>query len=302
MLSAVYHPGSVVPLPEGHRFPMPKFGLLYDLLVSEGTIDPGATTRPETASREAVQLVHNQDYVDKLLSGGLSAAEERRMGLPWSEPLIQRTYRAVGGTIATARLALRTGLACNTAGGTHHAHPGFGSGFCLLNDLAVTARLLRAEGRVRRVLIVDLDVHQGDGTAAALAGDPDLFTFSMHCGSNFPFRKVAGDRDIALNDHLGDDAYLRELEAALPLVIDAAEPDLILYDAGVDVYVGDRLGRLDLTLNGIARRDRLVIETARACDIPLAAVIGGGYDRDLAALADRHAIVHRVATERRGVV
>lgn len=272
---------------------MPKFGVLYDQLVREGTARAATTEVPEAASREAVALVHEAEYLDKLVHGTLTRQEERRIGLPWSEALINRTFLAVGGTIATARRALESGLAANCAGGTHHAHPGFGSGFCLLNDLAVTARLLLEEGRVRRVLIVDLDVHQGDGTAAALAAVPEAFTFSMHCASNFPFRKVPGDRDIALQDHVGDEEYLRILAAALPEVVDRVRPDIILYDAGVDVFVGDRLGRLDVTRDGIARRDRMVIQTARQRDVPLAAVIGGGYDTDIAALSDRHATVHR---------
>lgn len=299
MLPIVYHEGYVVPLPEGHRFPMPKFGMIHDLLCAEGITSCDDSHRPELPGREAVELVHQRRYVDAFSSGALEARALRRIGLPWSEALVERTFRAVGGTILTARLALEHGVACNSAGGTHHAHPGFGSGFCILNDLAIAARLLLEEGAVRRVLIVDLDVHQGDGTAVALRERPELFTFSMHCGSNFPFRKAESDLDVALPDHLGDREYLTELASYLPDLLDDVKPDLLLYDAGVDVYRGDRLGRLDLTLAGIYKRDRYVLQEAEIREIPVAAVIGGGYDRDLDSLSSRHATVHRTAAELR---
>ncbi|MFW5812366.1 MAG: histone deacetylase [Alkalispirochaetaceae bacterium] len=295
MVPVVFHPGYVVPLPEGHRFPMPKFAMIHEILLSEGITSEDASIVPESAPREVVELVHTREYVSALLEGTLSPGEERRIGLPWSEALIGRTFRAVGGTIETARLALRHGLACNSAGGTHHAHPDFGSGFCLLNDLAVAARCLLEEGSVSRILLVDLDVHQGDGTARALEAYPDLVTFSMHCESNFPFRKQRSDYDLPLSDGLGDQEYLDLLAETLPELTRRHKPDLILYDAGVDVFAGDRLGRLDLTLEGIRRRDRYVIDHALASAIPIATVIGGGYDRDLWALSDRHAIVHRAA-------
>lgn len=295
MLPLVYHPGYVAPLPEGHRFPMPKFALIYEFLREQGIGENGWTHTPQPATPEALRLVHTAAYLDAFTEGGLPDRAIRRIGLPWSEELVRRTVRAVGGTILTARLALRYGVAANSAGGTHHAHPDFGSGFCILNDLAVTAALLREEGAVRRVLIVDLDVHQGDGTAVALAGRKELYTFSMHCGSNFPFRKARSDFDLPLPDHLGDEGYLSLLERHLPELIDRVAPDLILYDAGVDVFRGDRLGRLDLTLDGIERRDRFVLSHAVERGIPIAAVIGGGYDRDLHALSRRHATVHRTA-------
>lgn len=293
----VYHEGYVVPLPEGHRFPMPKFGIIHDLLCEEGITTWDASFRPDLPDREAVALVHRKAYLDAFANGDLDPKAIRRIGLPWSDSLVERTFRAVGGTILTARLALKEGIACNSAGGTHHAHPAFGAGFCILNDLAVTARLLLEEGSVERVLIVDLDVHQGDGTAVALADRPELFTFSMHCGSNFPFRKAQSDLDLALPDHLDDEGYLGILSSYLPELLDEIVPDILLYDAGVDVYGGDRLGRLDLTREGIARRDRYVIKEALAREISVATVIGGGYDRDLRELSDRHATVHRAAAE-----
>lgn len=304
MVPIVFHPGYVVPLPEGHRFPMAKFAMIHDLLLIEGITAAGRSVLPEIAPREVVELVHSTEYVASLLEGTLSPKAERRIGLPWSEALAERTFRAVGGTIETARLALAHGIACNSAGGTHHAHPDFGSGFCLLNDLAVAARLLLEEGAVSTVLLVDLDVHQGDGTARALEEYRELVTFSMHCESNFPFRKWRSDYDLPLPDGLGDEEYLELLKEVLPQLTERYKPDLILYDAGVDVYRGDRLGRLDLSLDGIARRDRYVISHAFDAGIPIAAVIGGGYDSDLHALSDRHAIVHRIAEQesaRRGV-
>lgn len=298
-LPLVYHPEYVTPLPPGHRFPMPKFGLVYETLRREGIVSAAALHAPEAADRELLTLIHTAEYVESILEGTIDARALRRIGLPWSEPLAQRTRRAVGGTLLTARLALRHGLACNTAGGTHHAHPSFGSGFCLFNDLALAAAALLAEGAVERVLIVDLDVHQGDGTAAAFQGEERVFTFSMHCESNFPFRKTPGSLDVSLKAGMGDEEYLRRLTSLLPDLVQGgcfgSPPDLVLYDAGVDVYAGDRLGRLNLSREGIAYRERFVLETCLAAEVPVAVVIGGGYDQDVAALADRHCIVHRVA-------
>lgn len=293
----VYHPEYVTPLPEGHRFPMPKFGRVYEILREEGLVSTATVHVPEAADRELLALVHDETYVRSFLDGTVDAAVLRRIGLPWSPGLARRTCRAVGGTLLTARLALARGIACNTAGGTHHAHPGFGSGFCIFNDLAVTAAALLRDGTAGRILVVDLDVHQGDGTAAAFSGDQRVFTFSMHCMSNFPFRKTSGDLDVGLADFVGDGPYLERLAAILPGLIRDFEPDLVLYDAGVDVYTGDRLGNLNLSLNGIVRRDRYVLRCCRSAGVPVAAVIGGGYDRDIGALADRHCSLHRAAAE-----
>ncbi len=294
-LPLVYHSNYVCPLPEGHRFPMPKFGLVNEILRDEGIAGDDNTFVPEIADEELLTSVHTQDYVRSFLEGTLSGDAMRRMGLPWSRALAKRTCTAVGGTLLTARLSLEHGVACNMAGGTHHAHPGFGSGFCIFNDLAVAARTLTQEGEVSRVLVLDLDVHQGDGTAAAFHDDPSVFTFSMHCQSNFPFRKTPGDMDVGLPDGMGGDAYLERLARELPVLLDAAGPDLVLYDAGVDVFSGDRLGKLDLSLSDIAERDRMVFAFFRRRGIPLAGVIGGGYDRDVRALADRHCTLHRSA-------
>jgi len=291
----VYHPEYITPLPDGHRFPMPKFSKVYELLRAEGVASPESVYSPDAADAALLSCVHTPAYVESFLSGTIDAKALRRIGLPWSEGLTRRTRRAVGGTLLTARLALEHGLACNAAGGTHHAHPGFGSGFCIFNDIAIAARTLVDEGSVTRVLVIDLDVHQGDGTAAAFAGDPRVFTFSMHCESNFPFRKTAGDHDVGLPDGMQDAEYLRRLEAELPALLEQVRPELVIYDAGVDVYAGDRLGRLQVSLEGIYERDVYVLHECRRREVPVAGVIGGGYDHDLDALAHRHCMLHRAA-------
>lgn len=298
MIPLVYHPHYVTPLPHGHRFPMGKFAVLRDLLVEEGIASVSNLHEPPPATRTQLLRVHTPDYVDAFTNGTLGRDAVRRIGLPWSEGLVRRTVTAVGGTVRTAELALEHGLACNLAGGTHHAHPGFGSGFCIFNDLAVAAADVRHRGLARRVLVVDLDVHQGDGTAAALAERDDVFTFSMHCGANFPSRKVAGDHDVALDTGVGDGRYLEVLADALPAVLTRVKPDLVLYDAGVDPHRDDRLGRLELSDGGLARRDRQVIDLCRDAGAAVAGVIGGGYHADLRTLADRHATLHRAAAAR----
>ena len=304
MLPLIYHPDYVTPLPDGHRFPMGKFAVLRDLLIDEGIAHADTLHRPVPATRAQLARVHTPDYVDAFLHGALEREAVRRIGLPWSPQLVRRTVTAVGGTVRTAELALEHGLACNLAGGTHHAHPGFGSGFCIFNDLAVAAADVLARGLARRVLVVDLDVHQGDGTAAIFArqdtGRDDVFTFSMHCGANFPSRKVAGDHDVALEVGAGDDRYMAVLADELPALLTRVAPDLVLYDAGVDPHHDDRLGRLGLTDGGLAARDRYVIASCRdaGAAVAVAGVIGGGYHADLRTLAARHATLHRAAAKR----
>ena len=298
LLPLVYHPHYVTPLPDGHRFPMGKFAVLRDLLIDEGIAHPDALHRPVPATRQQLLRVHTAGYVDAFVSGTLPREAQRRIGLPWSEGLVQRTVTAVGGTIRTAELALQHGLACNLAGGTHHAHRDFGSGFCIFNDLAVAAADVLERGLARRVLVVDLDVHQGDGTAAVFAQRPDVFTFSMHCQANFPSRKVAGDHDVGLDIGVGDDHYLEVLAHALPALLARVKPDLVFYDAGVDPHHDDRLGRLELTDAGLAARDRYVMATCRDAGAAVAGVIGGGYHAQLRTLASRHASLHRAAARR----
>jgi acetoin utilization deacetylase AcuC-like enzyme len=217
--------------------------------------------------------------------------------LPWSPELADRTRIAVGGTLLTARLALAHGLACNTAGGTHHAFPSYGSGFCIFNDLAIASRVLLKEGLVKKILIVDLDVHQGDGTALIFQNEPNVFTFSMHCQINFPSIKQISDRDVPLREGMEDDEYLRTLAAYLPDLLTEFQPDLVLYDAGVDPHIGDRLGKLALTDAGIFRRDMQVLSTCAAQGFPVGCVIGGGYCEDMRSLVYRHSLLHRAASE-----
>lgn len=295
-LPIIYHPDYVTPLPPGHRFPMAKFSLLQEILLADDIIQPQQVYQPELPPREWLELIHMPDYVAAYCDGTLDAKAQRRIGLPWSPALARRTCLAIGGTILTAKLALEQGLACNTAGGTHHAFPDYGAGFCIFNDLAVAPAVMLALGLVKKVLIVDLDVHQGDGTAFVFQDDPRVFTFSMHCGDNFPGRKQASDLDIALPRGLDDDGYLQILAKQLPEVLQQVQPDLVFYDAGVDPHVDDRLGKLALSDRGLYRRDRLVLSTCWAQDYPTACVIGGGYSDDLKGLAQRHSLLHRAAT------
>ena len=288
----VHHPAYVTPLPARHRFPMPKFARLLACLRETGLLRPEQEHVPEPAPRTWLELAHEAPYVAAVLEQRLDEAAVRRLGLPLSPVLALRGRCAVAGTILAARLALEHGIACNTAGGSHHAFASFGAGFCLFNDVAVAARLLLAEGLIARTLVIDLDVHQGDGTAAIFAGDPRVFTLSVHCKANFPARKQQSDLDLALDPGVGDADYLAALDGLLPAVLDRARPDLVFYNAGVDPHVDDRLGRLALTDAGLAERERLVLAACRARGLPLACVVGGGYATDLDLLARRHAILH----------
>lgn len=296
-LPIVYHPDHVAPLPAEHRFPMAKFDGVYAWLVRDGiaTLDQFHLSQP--ATRAQVMLAHTTAYVDAYCAGELDARAMRRIGFPWSAQLVQRTLTALGSTLLTAQLALQHGLACSTAGGTHHAFAAFGSGYCIFNDLAVAARLVQQRGQARRVLIVDLDVHQGDGTASILQHDADLVTFSMHGDANFPFHKQQSDLDVALPSGLEDDDYLAILAQHLPDLLDAVRPDLVLYDAGVDPHRDDALGKLALSDAGLLRRDRFVLTNCLRRGVPVATVIGGGYSKAIDVLARRHTLIHRAAQE-----
>jgi acetoin utilization deacetylase AcuC-like enzyme len=285
----------VFPLPGGHRFPVAKYALLREAVIAEEIVPAERVHDPDRAGEEALALVHTRDYLRRFREGALDAAELRLLGFPWSEALVERSYRAVGGTIAAARHALATGVAMNLAGGTHHAFPDHGEGFCVFNDVAVAIRLLRDEGRLRRAAVIDLDVHQGNGTHAIFAGDPDVFTFSMHGGRNYPFHKVAGTLDVELADGTGDEEYLALLAEALPRVLTAAAPDLVVYIAGADPHERDRLGRLALTFDGLARRDAMVLDACREVGIPVAVTIGGGYGRRIEDTVHAHLRTVRVA-------
>ena len=284
-----------IPLPAGHRFPIAKYTLLRDAVVASGLVSANMLHEPARASVEALRLVHTERYVNALIAGSLSRDEQRRIGLPWSESLVERSFRAVGGTCEAAQAALDQGVTMNLAGGTHHAFPDHGEGFCVFNDVAVAIRSLQRDGRIRRAAVVDLDVHQGNGTHAVFAGDASVFTFSMHGGRNYPFHKVPGSLDVGLADGTGDDAYLDALAGALPRVIAAAAPDLVIYLAGSDPHEGDRLGRLCLTFDGLARRDAMVLDACREVGIPVAITIAGGYGRDISDSVRVHLNTVRVA-------
>ena len=296
-LPIVAHPDYVAPLPASHSFPMAKFGRLFDVLTADGLAVPETVLRPGLVSRRILGLVHDSDYVEAVLSQTLDRAAERRIGVPVTEAMAKRSRRAVAGSILTARAALKVGIACNTAGGSHHAFPGHGAGFCIFNDVAVAARAMQREGLARQVLVIDLDVHQGDGTAAALAGDASIFTFSVHCGVNYPARKQSSDLDVELDPETGDDAYLAILDSHLPRLLDRLNPDLAIYVAGVDTHGGDRLGKLALTDRGLEERERFVLACCAARRVPVATVLGGGYSDDVDLLARRHALVFRAAAD-----
>ncbi len=286
----MFHPAYEADLPDGHRFPMRKYGRLAETLRARGLVPDGFVT-PEPADAALLSGAHDPAYVAAVLAAQVPRAIERAIGLPVTESVAARSRASAGGTLRAARLALGHGLAGSTAGGSHHARRAGGAGFCVFNDVAVAALALRREGAIGRALIIDLDVHQGDGTADCLAREPELFTLSIHCERNYPHDKVPGDLDIGLPDGLGDAEYRAVLEAHLPGLVQNFAPDLIFYNAGVDPHRDDRLGRLDLTDDGLRARDRYVVGLARSQGVPLCAVIGGGYGSDVDALAARHAFV-----------
>ena len=293
----VYHTDYVAPLPDAHRFPMPKFKILRDLLLQDGVIVPDQIYEPQLPDLRLIELVHTPEYVRAYCDGTLEYQAQRRIGLPWSKALAHRTCIAIGGTILAAKLALEYGCACNTAGGTHHAFANYGSGFCIFNDLAIASRVLQQQGLASKILIVDCDVHQGDGTASIFQHDESVFTFSMHCEANFPGKKQQSDLDIPLPIGLDDDGYLQILANHLSDLLTQTKPDLVLFDAGVDTHVSDRLGKLSLTNRGIYRRERMVLSTCKAKGYPVASVIGGGYGNNMSALVYRHSLLHRAAKE-----
>ncbi|WP_103029755.1 histone deacetylase family protein [Salinibacter altiplanensis] len=290
-----YCDGYHVPLPEGHPFPMAKFPALHQQLLDEDVIRPPDVVAPRQADWTDLRRVHTADYLTHLAEGSLSEHAERRMGLPWSERLVYRSRLAVQGTINAALMALTDGVAGNLAGGTHHAFPGHGEGFCVLNDVAVAIRVLQAACWVQRVLVVDLDVHQGNANAAVFADDASVFTFSMHGAKNYPFEKPPSSLDVPLDDATGDQSYLDTLQSYLPRTLDAVQPDLVFYLGGIDVATDDRFGRLSLTRAGLHARDRYVLEQIQAHDRPVALLLSGGYADTPEATADLHAIMYREA-------
>jgi acetoin utilization deacetylase AcuC-like enzyme len=292
-----YHLGYQAPLSPGHPFPMSKYPLLRERLLADGLIHHEELLQPEPMALEAMRLVHTPDYLDKLSGEGLSAAEQRRLGLPWSEALWLRSRLAAAGTVLAARNALADGLAANLAGGTHHAFADHGEGFCVLNDVAIAIRQMREEGMIQRAVVIDLDVHQGNGTAAIFAGDDSVFTFSMHGEKNYPARKMRSSLDIGLEDGVGDTEYLGVLGLNLPAVLSVARADIAFYVAGVDVVGGDRYGKLALSEDGLRARECAVLDAARALDLPLAIVLAGGYAATRERTAELHTQVFRAAAE-----
>ena len=295
MLTLVTHPAYDIPLPNGHMFPATKFSRLMVRLREDGLLSGFTTAIPEPAARNEIACIQDAAYVDAIAEGSLDRQSLRVLGLNWSQVLADRSFLAVNGTLLTARRALEHGLACHAAGGTHHAHHSHGAGYCVFNDLAYTASRLVDEGQIGTVLILDCDVHQGDGTARMLAERPELFTCSLHCGANYPARKATSDLDIEIEKGADDAAYLGILDDTLHRLQRLVTPDLVIYDAGVDVHHGDRLGLLNLSYDGIRHRDEMVLRHFRARGIPVATVIGGGYGSDIDEVAFRHSLVFRAA-------
>jgi acetoin utilization deacetylase AcuC-like enzyme len=293
-MQVFYTPRYYADIGEGHVFPIRKFELVRDRLLAEGTLAPSEIIEPQPAPVADVLLVHTEDYVTRLRAGALTPRELRRLGLPWSKALVRRSFLATGGTIGAARGALASGIASNLAGGTHHAFPERGEGFCVLNDVAVAIRVLRRDGVIERAAVVDLDVHQGNGTATIFETDAGVFTFSMHGAKNYPVFKARSTLDVELPDGTGDADYLRALAEHLPRVF-AHRPDIIFYLGGADPYAGDKLGRLSLSVAGLRARDEFVLGECRARGVPVATVMSGGYAAEIKDTVEIHCNTIRAA-------
>jgi len=302
-VKAFYSDTFVLPLPEHHRFPMAKYRLLRERLVSEGVLEADDLQVPDAIGWDDLRLVHDADYVDAVANGTLAADAQRRLGFPWSTMMVERSRRSVGATLAAARevVAARhpadaaarapapgAPAAANLAGGTHHAFRDRGEGYCVFNDVSVAAAVLLRDGAIARTAVVDCDVHQGNGTAAIFRDEPAVFTASLHGARNFPFRKERSDLDVTFEDGAGDDEYLAALEAHLPAVLDGHRPDVVFYLAGADPYEGDRLGRLKLTIDGLRARDAMVFAACRVRNLPVVVVMSGGYAPDVDAIVTIH--------------
>ncbi len=285
------------PLPQTHRFPYDKYRLLREQVQAANLVPAECLVQAPRATAVQLRRAHTPDYLSRLEEGLLSEKEIRRIGLPWSPELVRRVQHTVGATIAAARTALQAGIGVSLGGGTHHAAADHGEGFCLYNDVAVAARTMQAEGRVRRAVVIDCDVHQGNGTAAICAGDDTIYTFSIHGEKNFPYRKVPGDLDIGLPDDTEDAAYLTALRPNLQRSIAAAHADIAFYLAGADPHENDRLGRLALTKAGLAARDRMVLDHCRSAGLPVAVVMAGGYGRDIHETVDLYFQTVSIAAE-----
>lgn len=291
-----YSPRYYADIGDGHVFPIRKFELVRDRLLGEGTLAPENVVEPQPAAVEDLLLVHTEDYVTRLRAGALTPREIRRLGLPWSKALVRRSLLATSGTINAARRALRDGVGSNLAGGTHHAFPDHGEGFCVLNDVAVAVRVLRRDRLARRAAVVDLDVHQGNGTASIFEADADVFTFSMHGAKNYPLFKQRSTLDVELADGTGDDEYLRTLSRHLPRVFEHG-PDIIFYLGGADPFAGDKLGRLALSVEGLRARDEFVLRACQERGVPVTTVMSGGYAADTNDTVEIHCNTIRAARE-----
>jgi acetoin utilization deacetylase AcuC-like enzyme len=283
-----YSPYYYADIGEGHVFPIRKFELVKDILLREGTLEQHEIVEPEPARIEDLHLVHTEDYISRLVNGTLTAKEIRKLGLPWSKSLVRRSFHAISGTIEAAKIALKSSIASNLAGGTHHAYPDRGEGFCVLNDVAVAIRVLQRDGLAERFLIIDCDVHQGNGTAFIFNGDDSVFTFSMHGAKNYPLHKEKSTLDIELPDKTGDVEFLETLSEALPRVI-LHHPDIIFYLGGADPFEKDKLGRLSLSKNGLMKRDEMVLDFAKERGIPIVTTLSGGYAENIEDTVEIHA-------------
>lgn len=297
MLKIAYHPIYKHPLPLGHRFPMGKYELIYEQLLHEGTCKLDNFFEPEIPNNKYIFQVHDPEYVSDLLNLTLDQKAARKIGFPLSERLIERELVITDGTLKASEFALQNGISMNIAGGTHHAFTNRGEGFCLFNDQAVGARYLLKKELVKKILIVDLDVHQGNGTAEIFRNDDDVFTFSMHGKSNYPFQKEISNLDIPLETGIEDSEYLSILKEILPKLMYEQEPDFVYYLSGVDVIATDKLGKLSLTLDGCKERDRFVLQTCKDHKIPVMCSMGGGYSPEIRTIVDAHANTFRLAQE-----
>lgn len=295
-MQVFYTPRYYADIGPGHIFPIRKFELVRDKLLAEGTLEPSEIVEPSPAPLEDVLLVHTTDYVSRLCGGNLTPKEIRRLGLPWSESLVQRSFYAVGGTLAAAHASLAEGCSSNLAGGTHHSFSDRGEGFCVLNDVAIAIRAMRARKLIQRAAIVDCDVHQGNGTATIFAGDDDTFTFSIHGANNYPLFKVQSTLDVELADGTSDTEYLETLANHLPSVF-AADPEIVFYLAGADPYKGDKLGRLALSIDGLRERDAYVLRECYEREVPIVTVMSGGYGKDINDTIEIHCNTIRMVKE-----
>lgn len=287
-MKAFYYDNFSFPLPPDHRFPVPKYPGLRQRLLETGILKAEDLHNPQAATADWLGLVHTQEYIHKVLNGQLSDQETRRIGFPWSQGLVERSLRSVGATVAVCRASIQEGICVSLAGGTHHAYPDHGEGYCVFNDVAVALRVMQREQLIHKALIIDLDVHQGNGSAVIFANDPSVFTFSVHGQKNFPFHKEKSDLDIALPDGTADTAYLSAVEQGLSHALASIDAELVVYLAGADPFSGDRLGRMQVSKAGLAARDQMVFERCWHADLPIAVVMSGGYARDVEDIVDIH--------------